>query len=354
MKKIKFGLVGCGRISKKHIEVLTNLKNAELVAVCDVIKSKAELIGKKLNINYYDSYDEMLLNEKSIEVINVLVPSGLHAEVGIDIAKKYKKHLVIEKPMALKLEDADELISVCNENNLKLFVVQQNRYNLPVVKLKEALNNKKFGKIVMGTVRVRWCRRQDYYDQDDWRGTWKYDGGVLTNQASHHIDLLQWLLGPVESVIAKTTTALNDIETEDTAAVILKFKSGALGIVEATTCTRPKDSEGSVSILGEKGTVEIGGFAVNKMKTWLFENEDEETSKQIIEKFQQNPPNVYGYGHIEYLKNVVNSILNNTSIPVDGIEGRKSLELINAIYESVETGKEVFINFKPNKCKLGI
>ncbi len=353
MNKINFAIVGCGRISKRHFEIINSLDNAELTAVCDTRFDRAEEAGKKFGCKYYSNYDDMLKANQDVNVVNILTPSGLHAEMGIDIVLKYKKHLVVEKPMALKLDEADKLITVCNENNVKLFVVQQNRYNLPVKKLKETILSGKLGKIALATVRVRWCRDNSYYKSDDWRGTWRYDGGVLTNQASHHIDLLQWLMGPVESVIAKTITAFNDIEVEDTAAAIFKFKCGALGIVEATTCARPIDLEGSLSILGENGTVEIGGFAVNKMKTWIFKDDKQNTSEKILDEYAQNPPNVYGFGHYEYLKDVIDCIANNRRIPVDGIEGRKSLELINAIYESVETGREVFLQFKPSRCKLG-
>ncbi|HPP86727.1 MAG TPA: Gfo/Idh/MocA family oxidoreductase [bacterium] len=354
MKKVLFGLIGCGRISTRHLEVLTNLENANIVAVCDIIPERAEKVGKKYNVKYYTNYDDMLTAHPEIEVVNILTPSGMHAAQGIDIAKKYKKHLVIEKPMALRLEEADALINACYENNLKLFVVKQNRYNLPVQKLKEAIDSGILGKIALATVRVRWCRTNDYYKSDEWRGTWKYDGGVLTNQASHHIDLLQWLIGPIESVIAKTATCLNNIEVEDTAGVVLKFNNGALGIIEATTCARPIDLEGSISVLAENGTIEIAGFAVNKMKTWLIKNEPKEKTEKILKEYAENPPNVYGFGHYQYLKNVVDCIINNTKIPVDGIEGRKSLELINAIYESVETGKEVYLHFKPKHCRLGL
>jgi predicted dehydrogenase len=230
--------------------------------------------------------------------------------------------------------------------------VKQNRFNVPVVKLREALVKGRFGKLVLGTVRVRWCRTQEYYNQDKWRGTWAMDGGVLTNQASHHIDLLEWMMGDVDSVFAKSTTALVDIEAEDTAVVVLQFRNGALGIIEATTATRPKDLEGSISILGEYGSVEIGGFAVNKMIHWSFINKIE-GDDEVLEKFSENPPNVYGYGHKAYYEHVVDSILNNKKQLVDGLEGRKSLELITAIYESIETGKEVFLRFKPTRCKLG-
>jgi predicted dehydrogenase len=211
---------------------------------------------------------------------------------------------------------------------------------------------KRFGKLVLGTVRVRWCRTQDYYDQDSWRGTWAYDGGVLTNQASHHIDLLEWMMGDVESVFAKSATALVDIEAEDTAIVTLKFKSGALGIIEATTAARPKDLEGSISILGEKGTVEIGGFAVNEMRHWNF-SEALPGDDEVFEKFSVNPPNVYGFGHQAYYEHVVDCIKNEKKALVDGLQGRKSLELINAMYESIETGKEVFLRFNPKKARLG-
>ena len=241
------------------------------------------------------------------------------------------------------------MIEACQQNNCKLFVVKQNRFNNAVVELKDLLVNKKLGDIFLGTIRVRWSRNQRYYDQDPWRGTWKLDGGVLTNQASHHIDLLEWLLGPVDSVYAKSKTALVDIETEDTAVVILKFKSGALGIIEATTATRPKDLEGSVSVLGSKGTIVIGGFAVNKIETWnLVEQE-----QQNLDHLNENPKDVYGFGHVKYYNHVVDVLNGEAKILVDGFQGRKSIEIINAIYESIETEKEVLLRFKPNKCKLG-
>jgi predicted dehydrogenase len=221
-----------------------------------------------------------------------------------------------------------------------------------VQKLRSALDEGRFGKLVMGTVRVRWCRTQKYYDQDAWRGTWAMDGGVFTNQASHHIDLLEWMLGEPESVFAKSRTALVDIEAEDTGVAIIKFRNGALGVIEATTATRPKDLEGSISILGEKGTVEISGFAVNEMKVWNFTERKDEDSL-VLDNYRQNPPNVYGFGHVAYLEHVVDAILHGKKALVDGLEGRKSLELITALYESIETGREVFLRFRPQQCRLG-
>lgn len=347
-------LLGCGRIAVRHAQLLSSgeIAGAKLVCVCDIDKSRAESFGKKHNVPYFADLDSMMKEcGDKIDIVSILTPSGCHAQNTLEVAP-YKKHIIVEKPMALTLEDADKMIESCDKFGIRLFVVKQNRYNLPVQKLREALEAGRFGKIVMGSVRVRWCRDNAYYKQDSWRGTWAQDGGVFTNQASHHIDLLEWMLGDVENVFAKSRTALSDIETEDTGVAVLKFKNGALGVIEATTATRPKDLEGSLSILGELGSVEIGGFAVNEIKHWNFTNAME-SDKEIMEKYSVNPPNVYGFGHKEYYLHVVDSILNGTKALVDGLEGRKSLELIVAMYESIETGKEVFLRFHPQKCKLG-
>lgn len=350
---INFALVGCGRISKRHSELLgeNQIAGAQLVAVCDKIVSKAEVIADKYSIPAYSCLHEMMKAEK-IDVVVVLTESGLHAQHAIELAP-YGAHIVVEKPMALTLDDADAMIEACDKHGVKLFVVKQNRFNVPVVQLRKALEQGRFGKLIMGTVRVRWCRPQAYYDQDPWRGTWAYDGGVLTNQASHHVDLLEWMMGDVESVFAKSKHALADIEAEDTAVVILKFRNGALGVIEATTAIRPKDLEGSISVLGETGSVEVGGFAVNEMKTWGFSDVQEEDG-EVIEKYSVNPPNVYGFGHQAYYEHVVDCLDNETAQLVDGLQGRKSLELINAIYESIETGEEVKLRFTPKYSKLGI
>ncbi len=354
MNKINFALVGCGRISYKHLGILTNdLKDkANLIAICDTKFYLAKEKGEEYKVPYYSNYDDMLKNHPEVNVVSILTESGNHAKNTIDIVKKYKKNIMVEKPIALTLEDADEMIRVCDEFGVKLFVVKQNRYNLPVIQLRKAMDEGRFGKLVMGSVRVRWCRPQHYYDLDEWRGPLAMDGGVFTNQASHHVDLLEWMLGEPVSVFAKSRTALVDIETEDTGVAVIKFKNGALGIVEATTATRPKDLEGSISILGEKGSVEIAGFAVNELKTWNFEDMDDNELEEM-KKYNENPKNVYGFGHVRYLDNVCDALLNNTKALVDGLEGRKSLELINAIYESIETGKEVFLKFQPKKCRLG-
>ena len=349
---LRFALVGCGRIAKRHSELLglSQVAGAELAAVCDIVAAKAQRVAEPFGVPFYTDMHEMCRRER-FDVLVILTESGRHAEHVIALAP-YGKHIVVEKPMALTLDDADAMIEACDAAGIKLFVVKQNRFNVPVVKLREALETGRFGKLVLGTVRVRWCRTQAYYDQDPWRGTWAYDGGILSNQASHHVDLLEWMMGDVASVFAKSATALVDIEAEDTAVVVLRFRSGALGIIEATTAARPRDLEGSISILGEQGTVEIGGFAVNEMKTWQFEP-TQPGDDEVMARYSVNPPNVYGFGHQAYYEHVVDCIRGDRRQLVDGLEGRRSLELISAIYESVETGKEVSLRFAPRLCRLG-
>ena len=347
-------LVGCGRIAKRHCELLGggHIPGAVLAAVCDIVPEKAEAAGRAWKVPYYTDLHAMMRElGEAIDAVAILTESGNHARTVLDLAP-YKKHLIVEKPMALTLDDADAMIRACDQGGVKMFIVKQNRFNVPVIKTREALEAGRFGKLVMGTVRVRWCRSQDYYDQDAWRGTWAMDGGVLSNQASHHVDLLEWMLGDVGSVFAKSRTALVNIEAEDTAVVLLKFRNGALGVIEATTATRPKDLEGSLSILGEKGSVVISGFAVNKMEAWHFTDSLPE-DETVRRDFSVNPPDVYGFGHKSYYQHVVRCLENSDRQLVDGLEGRRSLELIMAIYESIETGKEVFLRFTPQKCRLG-
>ena len=350
---IRFGLLGCGRIAKRHSDLLggNHIEGACLVAVCDPIRTRADAIAAKFGIPAHYDIDDFLAR-KDIDAVAVLTPSGMHAAHVIACAKA-GKHVVVEKPMALRLQDADDMIRACDKAGVKMFVVKQNRFNVPVVKAREALDAGRFGRLILGTVRVRWCRDQAYYDQDSWRGTWAYDGGVLTNQASHHIDMLEWFFGDVVSVHARAATALAKIETEDTAVATLKFSNGALGIIEATTAARPTDLEGSLSILGEKGTVEIAGFAVNQIRHWRFLDELA-SDKEVVERFSVNPPNVYGFGHHAYYEHVVDCLLNQRAALVDGLEGRKSLELISALYESIETGAEIALRFTPRLSRLGV
>jgi UDP-N-acetyl-2-amino-2-deoxyglucuronate dehydrogenase len=354
MNKTRFAFVGCGEIAKKHVHVVQNiLENAQIVGLCDTKIEKAKQFADQLNVPVFSSAVEMM--DKiggEIDIVNILTPSGNHCQCIMDIVE-YGKPIVVEKPIALRLDEADEIIRACDSHNIRIFVVHQNRYNLPVIKAREAFKQGRFGKkLVMGTVRLRWKRDQKYYDSADWRGTWAYDGGVFTNQASHHIDMLTWFMGPVETVKAIGATRLVNIECEDTGAALLRFSSGAIGIIEVTTATRPHDLEGSISILGEKGSVVIGGFFMNELTTWEFEDR-QPIDDIIFDKYGKNTPGL-GYNLGEYLKDVIKAINSEKAGLVDGLEGRKSLELISAIYESIETGNEITLRFQPKKCKLGI
>jgi predicted dehydrogenase len=349
-KKIRFALIGCGTIANKHVTAINRLSGAEVVGGYDVDFQLGSTFAEKHSIPVFKSVEEMIENTDP-HVLNILTPSGMHAENILELIH-FNRHFVVEKPLALRLDQIDRILKECDKKGLKLFVVQQNRFNPPIQKLKEALDKGRFGKLVLGTVRVRWCRTQVYYNQKPWRGTWAFDGGVLTNQASHHIDMLIWMMGEVESVIAKTTTRLVNIEAEDTGLAILMFKNGALGIIEATTATRPKDLEGSISILGEKGSVDVGGFFMNELKIWNFSDSDD-MDKDIWEKYAKVPDEP-AWNHTEFFKDVINSLRNDKKGLIDGLEGRKSVELINAIYESAETGREVFLRFSPKECRLGI
>lgn len=349
---INFAILGCGRIAKRHAELLGTgqIQGARLAAVCDIQGDRAEAFGARYGVPAFQSIDDMLARD-DIDVVSILTPSGMHAEHAIAVAAA-RKHVVVEKPMALTLSDADAMIAACDANGVRLFVVKQNRFNVPVVKAREALDAGRFGKLVLGTVRVRWCRDQSYYDHDSWRGTWAQDGGVLSNQASHHVDMLSWFMGDVESVHARGITALAKIEAEDTAVATIKFRNGALGIVEATSATRPKDMEGSLSVLGSGGSVEIAGFSVNKIRTWQFA-QALDSDADVVDKYSVNPPNVYGFGHQAYYEHLVDCFTNGTEALVDGHQGKQSLELIMALYESIASGQEVRFPLQVEHCKLG-
>lgn len=351
--KIKFAIIGCGRISHRHLELLAKnqINGAELVAVCDIQADRAVAAGEKFNVPHFTTF-EALLKSVDFNVATILTPSGMHPEHAIAFLDA-GKHVVVEKPMALRMADADLMAAAAQKNNRELFVVKQNRYNIPVTKLSQALQEKRFGRVLMGTVRVRWCRDQKYYDQDAWRGTWAMDGGVFTNQASHHVDLLNWVMGgDIESVYAQSDTFLVKTETEDTGVAIIRYKNGSIGLIEATTAVRPQDLEGSISVMGSEGSVEIAGFAVNEIKHWNFRNPIP-ADAEIREKYSVNPPNVYGYGHQAYLQDVVRCLTGEIKNPLDGREGKKSLELITAIYESIETKQPVFFPFTPKHSRLG-
>ncbi|MCF7794245.1 MAG: Gfo/Idh/MocA family oxidoreductase [Candidatus Cloacimonetes bacterium] len=338
MKNLKFGLVGCGRISSKHFEAIQQIDKAEIVACADIIEERAQNAAEKFNIHsFYTDYSEMLENEK-LDAILICTPSGMHPKMGIEAARR-KINVITEKPMAIDLKSADALVQACDENKVELFVVKQNRLNPAIQVLKKAVDKGRFGRIFSANATVRWTRPQAYYDMAKWRGTWEFDGGAFMNQASHYFDLIQWLMGPVESVMAFTATLNHNIEAEDMGSGIIHFRSGGIGTVEVTMNIFPKNYEGSITLMGENGTVKIGGVAVNKVENWQFKDYDDDD--KIIETANTNPTNIYGFGHLGYLQNVVDVLHGKDTPNTDGRSGRKSLELILAMYESAKTGKKI-------------
>ncbi len=350
-QEIGFALIGCGKISNKHVKVLSEVPGARLVAIFDSDPERTAALAQKVPGVLAARELEEALNAPGVDAVTVATPSGSHAAVGIAAAKA-GKHVVVEKPMALTLDEADAMIDACDAAGVKLFVVKQNRYNRPVVAARRALADGKLGRIFMGGARVLWHRDQAYYDVAPWRGTWAQDGGVCANQASHHIDLLLWFMGDPVSVTATSATVMHEIETEDTATVLIKFRHGAAGTVQATTCTQPRDLEGSLAIFGTRGTIEIGGFAANQLRTWMLADQDPEEEKKIWEAWGANP-DIFAYNHAEFYKDVLATISSNQRALIDGLEGRRSLEVIQAIYESIETGREVVLRFEPRTRRLG-
>jgi UDP-N-acetyl-2-amino-2-deoxyglucuronate dehydrogenase len=336
-RTVRVALVGCGRISGSHVAAIDKIDGLELVAVSDVEADRAKAVSEERGIPAFRTLEE-LLAAVECDVVAVCTPSGLHPAHGI-VAARAGKHVVTEKPMAISLADADALVQACDAAGVHLFVVKQNRLNPPIQLLRRAVEKGRFGRIYLANTTVRWTRPQEYYDAAPWRGTWEFDGGAIMNQASHYVDLMQWLVGPVESVVAKTATLARRIETEDTGIAVLRFRSGALGVIEVTVLTHPRNFEGSIAILGEKGTVKIGGTAVNRVEHWQFADYDDDD--KLVDAANTNPPTVYGFGHEAYYRNVLAVLRGEAKPGTDGREGRKSLELILGIYESAKTGREV-------------
>ncbi|GAB4292173.1 MAG: O-antigen biosynthesis protein WlbA [Myxococcota bacterium] len=337
-RKIGVALVGCGRISERHLTAFKdNSELCEALAVCDVIKERAEKAAEISGAKPYTSYQEML-EHPGIEVVFIATPSGTHPELGIAAARA-GKHVVTEKPIGITLESVDELIKTCDDKNVRLFVIKQNRLNATMQLLKRAFEKGRFGKVYLAQVNVFWQRPQEYYEQAKWRGTWEFDGGAFMNQASHYIDALYWLLGDAESVMAYTATMARRIEAEDTGIAVIKFRNQAIASVNVTMLAYPKNFEGSITIIGEKGTVKIGGIALNRVEHWQFSDYDDD-DKLILES-NYNPPNIYGFGHTAYFKNVFDVLSGKAQPETHGRAGRKSLELILAIYRSSRDGKKI-------------
>jgi UDP-N-acetyl-2-amino-2-deoxyglucuronate dehydrogenase len=339
---LRLAFLGCGRISGTHFNALARVDGIVVVAVCDEREDRARAAGERLGVPWFTDYARML-RDVPCDAVTVATPSGLHPAHGIAAARA-GKHVICEKPMATTLQGADDLVRACDDARVQLFVVKQNRLNPAVQLLRRAVDKGRFGRIYVANTTVWWTRPQEYYDQAPWRGTWEFDGGAFLNQASHYVDLIQWLVGPVESVMARTATLARRIEAEDTGMAVLKFRNGALGSIQVTMLTYPRNLEGSITILGEKGTAKIGGTAVNKVEHWEFADYDDDD--KLVEQAATAPPNVYGFGHEGYYRNVLATLRGEGRPDTDGRGGRKSLELVLAIYESARTGREVALPLK--------
>lgn len=337
-RKIRFAVVGCGRIANRHFDAIgAHSDNAELVAVCDTDHTALSRAAEQTGANGYASLDR-LLRESDADVIVLATPSGIHARQGIYVAE-HGRHVITEKPMATRWQDGLELVRACDEASVQLFVVKQNRCNPTLRLLKKAVEAKRFGRIFSAASNVFWQRPQEYYDGAQWRGTWEFDGGAIMNQASHYVDLMEWLVGPVASVHAFTATLARDIQVEDTGVVNLRWRNGALGTMNVTMLTYPKNLEGSITIIGETGTVRIGGVALNEIHHWDFAESCEEDEQVLNASYETS--SVYGIGHSLYYENVINSLRGFESPQTDGREGLRSLEVLIGIYLSARDGRVV-------------
>ncbi len=337
-RNIRIALVGCGRISTNHFAAIEKHESyIQLVDVCDKNPEVLTQTINRINVKGHLNLTE-LLQTTSAEIVVLTTPSGLHPDQAIQVAQS-GRHVITEKPMATRWSDGLRMVKACEDAKVRLFVVQQNRRNATLQLLKKAIEQGRFGRIYSVAVNVFWTRPQTYYDSAKWRGTWELDGGALMNQASHYIDLLDWLIGPVESVMTYTATLARDIEVEDSGVVALRWRSGTLGTVNVSMLTYPKNMEGSITILGEKGTVRVGGVAVNEIQTWEFS--DSRAEDADIENVSYQTTSVYGFGHELYYDNVIKTLRGEAEPETDGREGLKTLELLIAMYLSARDGKRV-------------
>lgn len=340
---LRFGLIGCGRIAPHHARAIQGLPGAELAAVVDVIEERAYHFADEYGAEPYLDYTDMLRRD-DINAVCICTPSGLHAQMAIDAARA-GKHIIVEKPMALSLADADAMIDEARRHDVRLCVAFQNRYNLPVQDLRAAVQSGRLGRLLLGNATVRWYRTQEYYE-DGWHGTWAMDGGALMNQSIHHVDALIWMMNePVESVFAYTATLAHRMEAEDTVVAALRFASGALASIEASTITFPTDLEGSITLLGERGSVKIGGVALNRKEMWKIDGELERES-EILSSNPLDPLSVYGTSHPHVFADFVAAVREHREPFIHGDEGRRTLEVVLAVYESARTGQPVLLNHR--------
>lgn len=339
-REIRFALVGCGRIARNHFSAIKHHGDScRLVGICDIESEALERAAELTGATPYRSLDTMLADCKADAVI-LTTPSGLHPCQAIKVAQS-GRHVITEKPMATRWDDGKRMVTACDDAHVRLFVVKQNRRNATLRYLKQAIEKKRFGRIHMVNLNVFWTRPQEYYDSAAWRGTWEYDGGAFMNQASHYVDLLNWLIGPVESLQAYTATLERNIEVEDTGVMSLRWRNGALGSVNVTMLAYQKNFEGSITVLGERGTVRIGGVALNQIDHWEFADAPEVEENERVKESSYATDSVYGFGHIQYYENVIRVLRGEVEPETDGREGLKTLEILIATYLSARDGKRV-------------
>ncbi len=337
-----FALAGCGRISKNHIDALAELEKegrGKLVACCDPVAERACAVAERTGVPAYPSIDSML-DGTPCDILSICTPSGLHPD-HVRAAAERRVHALSEKPAGTSLASVDRAIDACDQRGVHYFVVKQNRFNKTTRLVRRALEEGRFGRLFLLSSNVYWTRPQEYYDSAKWRGTREFDGGALSNQASHYVDMLQWMGGAVESVHAFAATLARRVEAEDSIVVNIQYRSGALGSINVTNLAYPKNLEGSLTIMGEHGTVRIGGVALNTIEEWRFA--DTHPMDDEVEQANTNPPSVYGFGHLPYYRHVADVLDGKAEPLLSGREGRKSVEIIEAAYESARTGSVVAV-----------
>ena len=353
--EIVFAHVGCGRVGQRYVELFNGgeVRGGRLAHVCDIDPERARDFSRRTNAKAWSGMNEMLARAGDIDCVTIATPSGDHAE-NIRTALESGCHVIVEKPITMRPEQAEELDVLAKQKGLMFGVIKQNRYNPAMQALKRTVESGRFRKLVLGTVRVRWSRDMDYYTSDAWRGKFASDGGVITNQAIHHIDALQWVMGPIAEICAHGTARINDIEVDDTTVAILKFANGASGAIEATTAARPEDIEASLSVIGEGGSVVIGGWALNDVDFWKFA-ELRDADETAIQDFSQQIPTSYGFGHAPLLQDVIDRLqAGNVEAPINATEGSRSLRVIHALYRSMEDGGWVTLGGDSLSARLGV
>ncbi len=355
-EKLRYALIGCGRIAPNHIAAaMNNAEDLALCAVCDPVPERMEAVLQPLapearaDVRRYTDYRDMLAKERP-QLCAVATESGKHAAIGLDVIAA-GSHVIIEKPLALSLADARALIEAADRQGVRLCACHQNRFNKSIQKIRSAVEEGRCGRMLHGTAQIRWNRGPAYYEQATWRGTWAQDGGALMNQCIHNIDLLRWMMGDEVREVMAYTDNLNHpyIQAEDLGLALVKFASGAYGLIEGTTNVYPHNLEETLYLFGETGTVKAGGKSVNVIEEWLFDD-GKDSDAEVKARFAENPPNVYGYGHTPLYADVVSAIREGRAPYVDGRAGMRALELVLAVYRSAAEHRPVALPLDDCAC----